>query len=67
MRTTIKHKKLVTSIINYLQLSTMEPKEKAMWMILLPEMEKDKLEKLDKTLQKEVNAITNLYLEASTS
>lgn len=65
MKTTIKHKKLVTSIINYLQLSTMEPKEKAMWMLLLPEMEKEKLEKLDKTLQKEVNAITSLYLEAS--
>jgi hypothetical protein len=43
----------------------MEPKEKAMWMLLLPEMEKEKLEKLDKTLQKEVNAITSLYLEAS--
>lgn len=62
----MKQKKTtIREIINYLQLSTMEPREKAMWMLLLPQMEEEKLGKLKKTLEKEVNAITDLYLEAS--
>ena len=65
--TTVKHKKLVTEIIKYIQLSTMEPREKAMWMLLLPGMQKEKLTKLKVTLEKEVNAITELYLETSMS
>ncbi len=61
-------KKAITKeIIKYLQLSTMEPREKAMWMLLLPDMETEKLNKLKSALKKEVNAITDLYLEAASA
>lgn len=59
----MENKQIIKEIINYLQLSTMEPKEKAMWMLLMPDMEVEKLAKLKTTLEKEVNAITDLYLE----
>jgi hypothetical protein len=55
---------LIREIINYIQLSTMEPREKAMWMLLLPQMEEAKLLKLKTSLEKEVNAITDLYLNS---
>lgn len=61
----MENKQIVKDIINYLQLSTMEPREKAMWMLLMPDMEEDKLIKLKTTLEKEVNAITDLYLESA--
>lgn len=60
----MENKKIIKEIINYLQLSTMEPKEKAMWMLIMPDMENDKLLKLRATLEKEVNAITDLYLKS---
>lgn len=56
--------KLIREIVNYLQLSTMESKEKAMWMLLLPQMDEEKLLKLKASLEKEVNGITDLYLQA---
>lgn len=59
------NKQIIKEIINYLQLSTMEPREKAMWMLLMPDMEMEKLSKLKATLEKEVNAITDLYLETA--
>jgi hypothetical protein len=55
--------KLITDIVTLLQASTMEPKEKAMWLILIPQMEETDLVKLQDVLQKEVSAMTNLYLE----
>lgn len=60
-------KEITKEIIKYLQLSTMEPREKAMWMLLLPDMEAEKLNKLKSALEKEVNAITDLYLEAASA
>lgn len=57
---------LIASIVTLLQASTMEPKEKAMWLILIPQMEEADLVKLQDVLQKEVNAMTNLYLETIT-
>lgn len=60
-----QNKETVREIIKYLQLSTMEPREKAMWMLLLPQMEEDKLVRLKHTLEKEVNQITDLYLQAA--
>jgi len=60
-------KEITKEIIKYLQLSTMEPREKAMWMLLLPDMEAEKLNKLKNALKKEVNAITDLYLEAASA
>jgi hypothetical protein len=55
--------KLIADIVTLLQASTMEPKEKAMWLILIPQMEETDLVKLQDVLQKEVSAMTNLYLE----
>ncbi len=63
----MENQQLIKEIINYLQLSTMEPREKAMWMLLVPDMETEKLAKLKATLEKEVNAITDLYLEAASA
>ncbi len=54
---------LIREIVKYIQLSTMEAKEKALWMLLLPEMAEEELQKLKKCLEKEVNAITDLYLK----
>ena len=61
----MENTKLIREIINYLQLSAMDSKEKGMWMILLPQMDEAQLQKLKAALEKEVNAITELYLEAS--
>ena len=54
---------LIREIVKYIQLSTMEAKEKALWMLLLPEMAEAELLKLKNCLEKEVNAITDLYLK----
>jgi hypothetical protein len=58
------NQQLIKDTISLIQLSSMEPREKAMWLLLIPQMEEDKLLKLKKALEKEVNAITDLYLEA---
>lgn len=49
-------------VINHIQLSAMEPREKAMWMLLLPNMEEQAVAKLKLCLAKETDAITDLYL-----
>lgn len=56
---------LTKQIISYIQLSTMEPREKAMWMLILPHMEERHVIKLKDLLEKEVNSIMDLYLEAT--
>ena len=58
----MENKELIAKIIQYIQLSSMEAREKAMWMILLPDMDIDHLTKLKNSLEKEVNALTDLYL-----
>jgi hypothetical protein len=58
---------LIRETINLIQLSTMEPKEKALWMLLLPKMEEAQILKLKASLGKEINAITDLYLKAVNS
>ncbi len=55
---------LVKELVNYIQLSSMQQKEKAMWLLLLPAMEEKHLLKLKSSLMKEVNAITDLYINA---
>lgn len=42
----------------------MAPKEKAMWMVLLPEMEEKHIKKLNKSLQKEVSKLNDILLKA---
>ena len=60
----LTHQELVREVIKYLQLSSMESREKGMWMLLLPQMEEQKVRDLKACLEKEVNAITDLYLKA---
>lgn len=55
---------LIKELVSYIQLSSMQQKEKAMWLLLIPAMEEKHLLKLKASLQKEVNAITDLYLNA---
>jgi hypothetical protein len=55
---------LIRETINLIQLSTMEPKEKALWMLLLPQMKEAQILKLKASLSKEINAITDLYMKA---
>ncbi len=56
-------KALIKEVLSLVQLSTMEPKEKAMWMLLLPEMKEPQILKLKKSLEKEIREITDLYLK----
>lgn len=56
---------LTKQIISYVQLSTMEEREKAMWMLLLPHMEERHILKLKSILEKEVNSMMDLYLQAT--
>lgn len=55
---------LLKNIVTYLQLSSMESKEKAMWFLFLPHLRDEELTKLHGTLEKEVSALTDLYLKA---
>ncbi|MFA5352226.1 MAG: hypothetical protein WC304_03025 [Candidatus Gracilibacteria bacterium] len=58
---------LIKETLQYLQLSSMEAKEKAMWMLLIPEMEEDKITRLHASLKKEVDGLTEIYLEATSA
>ena len=60
----MQNKELLKKVLQYLELSTMAEEEKAMWMSMLPYMEESKLEELKNILEKEVNSITDLYLQA---
>jgi len=61
----MKNDQTIKDVIAYLQLSTMDPKERAMWMLLLPQMQEEEVSKLKTILQKEVNSMTELYLQAT--
>ena len=54
----------IKRILSNIQLSSMSAKEKMMWTILLPTLGDIELEKLDQSLQKEINATMDLYLES---
>jgi hypothetical protein len=41
----------------------MEKDEKNMWTILLPKLQKDEIEKLKTTLEKEAKAMIDIYLK----
>lgn len=59
----MNRKTLIKDIISKLDLSTMSEKEKAMWIILLPNMEEKHLKKLKTSLDKETDSLTSLYME----
>jgi hypothetical protein len=60
----VPNRDIIKDLISYIQLSSMKQKEKAMWLLLLPAMEEKHLLKLKVSLQKEVNGITDLYINA---
>ena len=57
-------RKIIKSILIRLQLSPMEPKEKALWTVLLQTFGDSELKRLDKILEKEVDKLMDLYLKA---
>ena len=57
-------KTLVKQILMRMQLSTMSPKERMMWTIFLPIMSEDKLAELQASLEKETEALMDLYIES---
>ena len=58
-------KEIVKQILTRIQLSTMSPKERMMWTILLPIMNEEKLHKLSESLEKETDQLMDLYLEST--
>jgi len=58
------NQKLIKETLSLIQLSAMEPKEKAMWMLLLSEMEEGQILKLKKSLEKETSGLNDLLLKA---
>ena len=56
-------KALVKQILMRMQLSTMSPKERMMWTVFLPIMSEEKLTELHASLEKETEALMDLYLE----
>lgn len=56
--------KLTHEILKLMELSGMEDKERSLWTLLLPSMDQKQLEKLHKNLDKEVNELTKIYINA---
>ncbi len=61
----MQNKELIKQTLAYLQLSTMSPKEKSMWTLMVPSMNEDELRKLNTSLQKEIDALMDLQQKAS--
>jgi len=58
--------KLMKEILALIQLSPMDAREKAMWMMLIPQMEEKQVLKLKKSLQKETDALNDMLLKGLT-
>jgi hypothetical protein len=56
---------LQKKVLELVELSSMEEKEKVMWNVLVPSMIEAELLKFKAILEKEVNQLTKLYLEVS--
>ena len=56
-------RELVKSCLLYLQVSTMDTKEKAFWTIFLPLMEMQDIRDLEAILKEEADKLTELYLQ----
>jgi len=55
---------IIQDILKLMELSSMDDEEKTMWKVLVPSMEITELEKFREILDKEVSAMTDLYLKA---
>lgn len=56
---------LKKKVLELVELSSMEEKEKVMWNVLVPSMIEAELLKFQGILEKEVNQLTELYLKVS--
>lgn len=54
----------INEILKLMELSSMSQEERTMWTMMLPSMEQAELEKLRDTLAKEVQKMTDIYLQA---
>lgn len=55
---------IVRRLIPLLNASTMSYKERMMWLIMIPTMSEELLLKLEKSIVKESNALTDLYIKS---
>lgn len=55
---------IVRRLIPLLNASTMSYKERMMWLIMIPTMSEDLLLKLEQSITKESNALTDLYIKS---
>lgn len=55
---------IVRRLIPLLNASTMSYKERMMWLIMIPSMSEELLLKLEKSIVKESNALTDLYIKS---
>ncbi len=58
---------MTNELLSLIQLSTMEDKEKAMWMMLIPQMDERQIAKLADSLKRETEALNGLLLRAMKS
>ena len=56
---------IVRRLIPLLNASTMSYKERMMWLIMIPSMSEELLLKLEKSIVKESNALTDLYIKSN--
>ena len=56
--------KMTKELLSLIRLSTMESKEKAMWMVLIPQMDDRQIEKLADSMKREAEAMNGLLLKA---
>jgi hypothetical protein len=56
------NQQLIDEILKLMPLSSMEADEQATWTILAPSLSEIELKKLHDTLQEEVSAMTDIYL-----
>ena len=59
-------KELIKEILRLLPVSTMNTKERTLWLLITPTLSDTNLLKLKEVLKKEVDALTDLYLNAAT-
>jgi hypothetical protein len=61
------NEEITKQLLSYIQLSNMDSREKAMWMLILPHMEEKHVLKLKAALEKEANSLIDIYIQATKS
>ncbi len=56
-------KSLIKQVLMRMQLSSMSPQERMMWTVFLPLMSEKKITELKDSLEKETEALMDLYLD----